>query len=347
MLNKTVLMSGVDYFDDSQPINPFMTRQEPIDREKARAEHDQIRQALESAGVTVIKVDPPAGCQDGVYTANWALVRGSTAVMARLPNARKGEEVYAEHVLMAQGKTIVHVPDEFKFSGQGDALPCGNYLFCGSTYRSDVAAQAFVAETLGYERIQLEAVPQTDTNGLPVTNAYSGWPDSFYYDIDLAISILKAPQEVCTHGAQASNDGAISSRGADGAVSEYGDESTAEKNSASTEEVSSAGGSAAGQGDCSECRGLIAWCPQAFTEESQQVLRSFDTVDKIEVASDEAKFAFACNLVSTGQTVAMSAEAPLFKAEIEAHGLQVITPEITELAKGGGYIRCTTLTLDN
>jgi N-dimethylarginine dimethylaminohydrolase len=43
----------------------------------------------------------------------------------------------------------------------------------------------------------------------------------------------------------------------------------------------------------------------------------------------------------------MSAEAPLFKAEIEAHGLQVITPEITELAKGGGYIRCTTLTLDN
>jgi N-dimethylarginine dimethylaminohydrolase len=291
MINKTVLMSGVDYFDDSQPINPFMTRSKPIDREKAKLEHDQIRQALESAGVTVIKVDPPALCQDGVYTANWALVRNGTAVMARLPNARKGEEIYAEHALSAQGLTIVRVPEEFKFSGQGDALPCGNYLFCGSSYRSDVPAQAFVAESLGYERIQLEAVPQVDINGLPVTNNISGWPDSFYYEIDLAISILKAPTE--------------------------------------TE------------------RGLIAWCPEAFTSESQAIMRAFDGVDKIEVASDEAKYAFACNLVSTGETVVMSATAPLLKAEIEAHGLKTITPEITELAKGGGYIRCTTLTLDN
>jgi N-dimethylarginine dimethylaminohydrolase len=284
-------MSGADYFDDSQPINPFMTRAEPIDREKARSEHEQIRASLESAGVTVIKVDPPALCQDGVYTANWALVRGNTAVMARLPNARKGEEVYAEHILMAQGKTIVHVPEEFKFSGQGDALPCGNFLFCGSTYRSDAAAQAFVAETLGYERIQLEAVPQIDGSGMAVTNAYSGWPDSFFYDIDLALSVLRAPSE--------------------------------------TE------------------RGLIAWCPEAFTADSQQILRSFEGIDKIEVPYDEAKFAFACNLVSTGEAVVMSANAPQLKAAIESHGLRTITPEITELAKGGGYIRCTTLTLDN
>jgi N-dimethylarginine dimethylaminohydrolase len=291
MINQTVLMSGVDYFDDSQPINPFMTRQEPIDREKAKAEHDQIKQALESAGVKVIQVEPPAGCQDGVYTANWALVRGNKAVMASLPGARKGEEVYAEHALMAQGKEIVHVPEGFKFSGQGDALPCGNYLFCGSTYRSDPAAQAFVAETLGYERIQLEAVPLVDGAGQLVINGYSGWPDSFFYDIDLAISILKAPTDTQ--------------------------------------------------------RGLIAWCPTAFTEESQAVMRAFDGVDKIEVSQEEAKGAFACNLVSTGETVVMSARAPYLKANIEAAGLKVITPDITELAKGGGYIRCTTLTLDN
>ena len=30
---------------------------------------------------------------------------------------------------------------------------------------------------------------------------------------------------------------------------------------------------------------------------------------------------------------------------LESRGLRVFTPEITELAKGGGYIRCTTLTL--
>jgi N-dimethylarginine dimethylaminohydrolase len=43
----------------------------------------------------------------------------------------------------------------------------------------------------------------------------------------------------------------------------------------------------------------------------------------------------------------MSALAPKFKAKLESLGFKVITPEITELAKGGGYIRCTTLTLNN
>jgi N-dimethylarginine dimethylaminohydrolase len=289
LINQTVLMSGVDYFDDSQPINPFMTQAEPINLNKAKLEHQQIRQALESAGVTVVQVDPPAGCQDGVYAANWALVRGNTAVMARLPNARKGEEIYAEHVLQAQGKTVVHVPGEFKFSGQGDALPCGNYLFCGNNYRSDVAAQQFVADTLGYRRVQLEAVPLLDGNDTPVINKFSGWPDSFFYDIDLAISILKAPAD--------------------------------------------------GQ------KGLIAWCPEALTAESQTIMRALTDIDKIEVSLDEAKNAFACNMVSTGETVVMSARAPLLKGDIEAHGLKTITPDITELAKGGGYIRCTTLTL--
>jgi len=51
--------------------------------------------------------------------------------------------------------------------------------------------------------------------------------------------------------------------------------------------------------------------------------------------------------VSTGETVIMGAHAPVFKAELESRGFTVVTPEITELLKGGGYIRCTTLTLDN
>lgn len=290
-INRTVLMSGTEYFDDGQAINPFMVQDEPINLERAQQEHRQIRSALEAAGVSVTQVAPPAECQDGVYTANWALIRGDTAVMASLPNARKGEEQYAEQVLSKLGKRIVRVPGELKFSGQGDALPCGNYLFCGSNYRSDVDAQKFAADTLGYERIQLQAVPLLDDNGAPALNTASGWPDSFFYDIDLAISILKSPA---------------------------GDQ-----------------------------KGLIAWCPEALTPESQAVMRAVTAIDKIEVTLSEAKEAFACNLVSTGETVIMSARAPQLKADIEAHGMRTITPEITELAKGGGYIRCTTLTLDN
>ncbi|MGB4967862.1 MAG: arginine deiminase-related protein [Candidatus Saccharimonadales bacterium] len=284
-------MSGADWFDDGHAINAFMDSSVKVDRQKAQAEHDAIREALQEAGVKVVQVKPPENCQDGVYTANWALVRAGKAVMSRLPNARTGEEPYAAQILRDLGKEIYTIPDGLKFSGQGDALPCGNLLLAGSGYRSDPAAQRFVAETLGYELVQLKTVPQKNWFGRPVINKASGWPDSFFYDIDLALSILRFPEN--------------------------------------------------GQ------KGLIAWCPEAFMPESQRTLRALDALDKIEISLHEAKDAFACNLVSTGKTVVMGAHAPNFTTELRARGFNVLTPEISELLKGGGYIRCTTLTLDN
>ena len=84
----------------------------------------------------------------------------------------------------------------------------------------------------------------------PVTNVVSGWPDSYWYDIDLTLAVLREPD--------------------------------------------------------STGRGLIAYCPEAFTPESRELLAGLDTVDTIEIAEQEASEAFACNLVSTGTTVVMS-----------------------------------------
>lgn len=274
-------MSGTDHFA-VQELNPYSDSSEQPMPFQASQEHKTILQALEDADVHVIKVPAPAGCQDGVYTANWALVRGEVAVMSSLPNARQAEETFAEQYLRDQGKTIIKAP--YRFSGQGDALPCGNLLFAGSNYRTDPKMHEFLAEKLGYEVISLETVPALDDSGQPIINKVTGWPDSFFYDIDLALSVL-------------SED-------------------------------------------------LIAWCPAAFTDASQDILRALP-IKKIEVTLEEAVNGFACNLVSTGKTVIMSDKAPLLAAQLEAHGFETIRPEITELAKGGGYIRCTTLTLDN
>ena len=289
-INRTVIMSSARYLDNEQPINPYYTP-DAIDTAAAQAEHDAIRQALTEAGVEVRVVEAPSTSQDGVYTANWALIRQGRAVLARLPRARTTEEDWAERCLRDQDIEVVRVPEDWRFSGQGDALPCGNYLFCGSGYRSDERAQAFAAHALGYERIQLQTMPQLDANGQPVINLSSGWADSFYYDIDLALSIIRQPS--------------------------------------------------AGQ------KGLIAYCPAAFTPESRQRLEAFDGVEKIMVSETEATQAFACNLVSTGEVVVMSADAPELKAELETRGLRVVTPIIKELSKGGGYIRCTTLSLND
>ena len=288
-INTTVLMSDALHFSAEQAINPYYG--DPlVNTAVASQEHDAIKAALQQAGVTVINVPSPATSQDGVYTANWALVRGDTAVLARLPNVRKSEEEYAAHILEQLGKTVIRVPDDLHFSGQGDALACGNLLFCGSSYRSDEAAQAFAAEQLGYERIQLRTVPKLDESSAPVINPITGWNDSFFYDIDLALSIITPPTD--------------------------------------------------------NKKGLIAYCPEAFDTASQVLLEQCDAVEKITVSLEEAQQAFACNLVSTGETVIMSAHAPRLKQALIDRGLRVITPEVSELAKGGGYIRCTSLTLN-
>lgn len=280
-INQTVLMSGADYFAVEE-LNPYSRKDDQPDKVAAAIEFASIQSALEDSGVTVVQIDAPEGCQDGIYTANWALCRGERAILASLPNMRAKEEYYARQALEDEGFEVIPAP--YHFSGQGDALPCGDLLFAGQTYRTDPRMHQFIAEHLGFEVISLETVPAVDASGRMIINEITGWPDSFFYDIDLALSIL-TPE-------------------------------------------------------------LIAWCPEAFTPASQAKIKAL-SIEKIEVDYHEAIEGFACNLVSTGEAVIMSDKAPKLQAAIEEKGLTTITPKITELAKGGGYIRCTTLTLDN
>jgi N-dimethylarginine dimethylaminohydrolase len=139
------------------------------------------------------------------------------------------------------------------------------------------------ARELGLELVQLHTVPELDANGEPVLNQSSGWPDSFFYDIDLALSVLRDD--------------------------------------------------------------LIAYCPEAFDQESRLKIEALP-MKKIQVSLEEAQQGFACNLLSTGETVIMSAHAPKLQSVIEKHGLKTILIDAPELKKGGGYIRCVSLTLD-
>jgi N-dimethylarginine dimethylaminohydrolase len=294
LINTRVLMSGADYFGDDDAINDLMDAAVPVDVEKAKAEHQRIKQALEAAGVTVKQVPAPPDCQDGVYTANWALVRGGKALLSRLPNKRQPEEAYALQAVSQLGlETFTLPPEVARFSGQGDALPCGDIVFTQSPYRTTQDAHQHIKDLLGFrEVISLQTKPARWFGVGPAkTNKITGLPDSPTYDIDLALAVLKWPRD--------------------------------------------------GQ------KGLIAFCPGAFKTKSRRLLRAYDAIDKIEVSYHEALTAYALNLVSTGQTVVMNSGAPKFEAALQAHGLKTVTLDLPELKKGGGSIRCSTLTLDN
>ena len=279
MINQKLLVSGADYFADTYEINPYYT-QNKIDINKAIAEHKLILDCFKEANIELIKVKPPKNCQDGVYTANWALIKDGTAVMSRLPEARKAEENYARKILEQQGIKTVLVPGKHLFSGQGDSLRCGKYLLGGCGYRSDPEAQQFAADTLGLELIQLHAKPQLNPDGSEHINPVTNHADSFWYDIDLAVSVI--------------------------------DDHT------------------------------IAYCPDALDDQSNQKLQSLN-LDTILVDYEECTKGFANNLVSTGKHVIMSNKAPKLQSALEKRGLICLTPDVTELKKGGGYIRCVSL----
>lgn len=284
-INRTVLMSDADNFSVKE-LNPYSDEAIQPNSKTARQEHDKVKVAIEQAGIKVIQVPSPKDCQDGVYTANWAFCLNGTAVMAHLPNIRQKEEAYAAQVLRRRGLRIVEPPEGVRYSGQGDTLLCGDTLFLGSRYRTDLSMFGFLKKEFPDRHIvNIQTVPQLDSKGKKVVNGVSGWPDSFFYDIDLAMGILKP--------------------------------------------------------------GLIAWCPEAFLPESRKKIEALKDIDKIEIDVKEAMEGFACNFISTGHTVVMGANAPKLQAAIESKGLTTITVDTPELNKGGGFIRCVALTLDN
>jgi N-dimethylarginine dimethylaminohydrolase len=293
--NMRVLMSGAEYFGDDDAINDLMDSKIPVNTQKAAQEHGRIKQALESAGVTVKQVAAPPDCQDGVYTANWALVREGKAVMSRLPNTRKSEERFALETIKSLGLQPLQLPPEVaRFSGQGDALPYGDTLFIQSPYRTTQDAHQHVKEMLGFKDvISLQTKPARwfGRLGPAKRNRVTGLPDSPTYDMDLALAVLKLP---------------IGNK-----------------------------------------KGLIAYCPTVFKRRSRNLLRAYQAADKIEVSRRETLQAYALNLVSTGETVIMNSGAPEFQAALEKHGLKTTVLDLPELKKGGGSIRCSTLTLDS
>ena len=196
--NRQVLMSGAEYMSNALPINPYMNADEPFDVELAVQQHTGIWRALESIGIEVIKRDAPADCQDGIFTANEALLGldDTTVLMARLPKGREQETPYFDKLLRDLGKNVVYLPNsDWFFSGQGDALRYGDYLLAGQKFRTSPGPKVhqFIEENLGYKVLSLQAVGLKNPDGSPNINQVTGLPNSDFYDCDYAVAPIKWP----------------------------------------------------------------------------------------------------------------------------------------------------------
>ncbi|SFW91048.1 dimethylarginine dimethylaminohydrolase family protein [Amycolatopsis australiensis] len=169
--HRRLLMCSAKYFRIDYEINPYMHTDVQPDPAAAVAEHDRIVAAHLAAGRTVEFVEADPMCPDMTYTANAAVVRGDRAVLATLPPERAPETPHYRAWLEANGFDVTDTP--YAFSGQGDALACGDLLLAAHGRRTDARVHRVLARHLGYEVV-----------GLRTTSAR-------WYDLDLAVAVIR------------------------------------------------------------------------------------------------------------------------------------------------------------
>ncbi|WP_410641539.1 dimethylarginine dimethylaminohydrolase family protein [Amycolatopsis sp. lyj-346] len=168
--HRRLLMCSARYFRIDYEINPYMHVGVQPDLEAAVAEHDDIVAAHLAAGRKVEFVDADPSCPDMTYTANAAVVRGDRAVLATLPPERAAETPHYRAWLENHGFEVAET--RYAFSGQGDALACGDLLLAAHGRRTDARAFRTLARHLGCEIV-----------GLRTTSPR-------WYDLDLAVAVI-------------------------------------------------------------------------------------------------------------------------------------------------------------
>lgn len=180
---RRILMTSPEYFEVAYVINAHMAGNVgAVDRERARAQWETLRDAYVSTGLAVAVLDGAAGLSDMVFCANQCLPYRTPdgelgVVISRMhaPQRKPEVEHYARY-FEARGYRVRHLDDDLPgdFEGMGDALwhPGAFKLYGGYGYRTDREVYTRFADKLRVAVVPLEL---TD-------------PD--FYHLDTCLSLL-------------------------------------------------------------------------------------------------------------------------------------------------------------
>jgi N-dimethylarginine dimethylaminohydrolase len=183
--NPRILMCPPDFYGIEYEINPWMSRSRGSEREVARTQWQRLNAALLEIGVKVELMEPRLGLPDLVFTANAGLMFKDRFFSSRFRHSERARESpffdawFGEH-----GYRVEHFPKEQYHEGAGDALFCGDILFAGYRFRSDVQGQMWLGEQIGKRVLPLELVNprfyHLDTCFCPLEPGAALWfPDAF------------------------------------------------------------------------------------------------------------------------------------------------------------------------
>jgi len=182
---RKVLLCPPDHYGIEYEINPWMDRTQNALPALARAQWQGLHDKLRALGCAVELVVPQKKLPDMVFTANAGLVVGNRFICSNFRHPeRRGEEAHFEKWFAEHNYEVVRLPKELLFEGEGDALFCGEVLFCGYRFRSDIRSHRMLGDILERLVISVELVEDRfyhlDTCFCPLPDGGAIWyPQAF------------------------------------------------------------------------------------------------------------------------------------------------------------------------
>lgn len=182
---RRLLLCPPDHYGIEYEINPWMDRARKADPVLARQQWDGLRGKLQELGCAVELMGAQVGLPDMVFTANAGLLVGNQFILSRFRHPeRAGEEPWFEKWFADRGYEIRRLEKNLYFEGEGDALFCGDVLFCGYRFRSDIRSHEVIGSWLKALVISVELVESRyyhlDTCFCPLPGGEAIWfPGAF------------------------------------------------------------------------------------------------------------------------------------------------------------------------
>src|SRR3984893_16461509 len=133
---------------------------EPINLEKARAQHRKYEEALEKLGARIISLPEEPELPDSMFVEDPAIVLDELAVICTLGTETRRKEAASLANALEKFRMLKHIKLPGTLEG-GDVLRVGRKVFVGLTQRSNPEGIRQLAVILGMHGYDLTAVPVT------------------------------------------------------------------------------------------------------------------------------------------------------------------------------------------
>ncbi len=131
---------------------------EPIDHDRAVAQHETYCQVLSQLGLSLVRLPADEAYPDSPFVEDTAVVLDEVAVLASPGVASRRGEVGAVARALSRYRPLLRIEPPATLEG-GDVLLVGRTLLVGQSARTNVAGIAGLARAVGYFGYELRPIP--------------------------------------------------------------------------------------------------------------------------------------------------------------------------------------------